>query len=259
MKVFISWSGDKSKQVALLLEEWIKMVIQASQPWVSTNIESGSLWFQEINEQLKEVSLGIVCITAENKEKPWILFEAGALAKGLNTNRVCTLLIDLKNEDVGQPLAQFNHSYPSKEGIYKLLTTINTQLGQQALPQHILEKVFNKNWDDFEERFEIISAMPSPEITQNTQRQSDDILREVLNTVRGFDKRMQRLEQGNPFSEGITQMDKWVQELDELELTRKELESRIERATDDKEKMRLDMLLAKAEARIGSIQRKLYP
>lgn len=144
MKVFISWAGEKSKKVAILLEEWIKMVIQASEPWLSTNIQSGSLWFQELNEQLKEVTIGVVCVTAENREKPWILFEAGALAKGLTTTRVCTLLIDLKNEDIQQPLAQFNHTYPTKEGMVKLMTTINNHQEKNSLPHHILLKVFDK-------------------------------------------------------------------------------------------------------------------
>lgn len=193
MKIFISWSGEKSKQVAVLLEDWIKMVIQASEPWVSTNIQSGSLWFQELNEQLKDVSIGIVCITAENRDKPWILFETGALAKGLSTNRVCTLLIDLKNEDIGQPLAQFNHTYPDREGMFKLITTINAQLDKTALPPHILARVFEKNWPEFESRIKEILEMQTSFISKKTKRESDDILKEVLQTVRSFDNKLQKV------------------------------------------------------------------
>lgn len=194
MKVFISWSGEKSKQVALLLEEWIKMVIQASEPWVSTNIQSGSLWFQELNEQLKDVTIGIVCITSQNRDKPWILFETGALAKGLSTNRVCTLLVDLKNEDIEQPLAQFNHTYPDHDGMFKLMTTINTHLEKSSLPQHILSKVFEKNWLDFESRMNEIRRIETPGLANETKRGSEEILNEVLQTIRGFDRRLQNIE-----------------------------------------------------------------
>lgn len=96
MKVFLSWSGTRSREIAKLLSDWLSCVIQALQPWVSDrDLDRGSLWFGEINDQLKDTTVGIICLTQENKDRPWILFEAGALAKGLSTARVCTLLIDL--------------------------------------------------------------------------------------------------------------------------------------------------------------------
>lgn len=111
MKVFISWSGDKSREVGELLNEWLQCVLQAVTPWISTqDIGKGSLWNSEINTQLETVSSGILCLTQENKEKPWILFEAGSLAKGLSENRIYTFLIDLQSQDVIPPLTQFNHT-----------------------------------------------------------------------------------------------------------------------------------------------------
>lgn len=201
MKIFLSWSGDKSKAVALLLEEWIQCVIQAAEPWISTNIESGALWQAEINDQLAAVKIGIICITAENKEKPWILFEAGALAKGLSTSRVCTILIDLENSDIRQPLAQFNHIQPTKDGIKKLITTINAAL-EKPLPLHILEKVYDLQWPIFSEKFdEIIQKYPLGDNNNNgissavkTQKAQADMLIEILNTVRSFDGRISKLE-----------------------------------------------------------------
>src|SRR5579863_2173184 len=125
MKVFISWSGERSRQVAELLEGWLKCVIQGVSPWVSTkNIDRGSLWFAEISDQLASTVTGIVCLTKENFNKPWILFEAGALAKGLTSNRVCTFLIDLQATDLQNPLAQFNHTLPTKQGLFSLVQTI---------------------------------------------------------------------------------------------------------------------------------------
>lgn len=113
MKIFISWSGRRSQAVAEMLNDWIKCVLQASRPWLSTrDIDRGALWFSEIHDQLRDTSVGIICLTQENKERPWILFESGALAKGLSSNRVCTFLIDLKPSDLQDPLAQFNHTSP---------------------------------------------------------------------------------------------------------------------------------------------------
>jgi len=96
MNVFISWSGSRSRAVAEILRDWIQKVLQGTRPWLSTrDIEGGALWISEINEQLKESSIGIICISMDNRSNPWILFEAGALAKGLPSNRVCTFLVDL--------------------------------------------------------------------------------------------------------------------------------------------------------------------
>jgi len=45
MKLFISWSGPKSRQVAEALKNWIPYVIQGSKPFLSAgDIEKGRRW-----------------------------------------------------------------------------------------------------------------------------------------------------------------------------------------------------------------------
>jgi hypothetical protein len=194
MKVFISWSGERSKAVAGILTDWLKCVIQASQPWISTrDIDRGALWFSEINDQLKDVSIGIVCLTNDNKDNPWILFESGALAKGLTTSRVCPLLIDLMPEDVRDPLAQFNLTLPNKDGVWQLVKTVNSCLGEKMLDERILSQVFNTYWPQFEINFNSALAEnpPTGDVPNRTQ---EDILSEILNTTRGFSQRIRHLE-----------------------------------------------------------------
>ena len=101
MKVFISWSGDRSHKVALVLEEWLRSVIQAVEPYVSSkDIDKGARWFSDISVELEKADFGIVCITPENQKEPWIAFEAGALAKKLNQSRVCPFVIELGKTDL---------------------------------------------------------------------------------------------------------------------------------------------------------------
>lgn len=198
MKVFISWSGEKSRRIAELIDEWLQCTIQSCQPWLSSrSIDRGALWFSEITAELADTTIGVICLTKENKDKPWILFESGALAKGLNSNRVCTLLIDLQPTDLENPLAQFNHTIYSKDSLKQLLSTINS-LSESPLKPAILEKVFEKYWPEFELKFDAILAevqtqMPSPKRDQN------DILTEILNTIRGLDRRMVRIEDKTSF------------------------------------------------------------
>lgn len=197
MKVFISWSGDRSKKIAELLHDWLKCVIQATKPWISSkDIDRGSLWLLELTDQLKETSIGIICLTQENKNKPWILFEAGALAKGLTINRVCTLLIDLKPEDIENPLTQFNHTLPDKTGMLSLIKTINSTLKDQSLDERILEEVFDTYWIKFEKGLQrVIQETPLREDIE--PRSEENILLEVLRTTRSLEKRVRSMEVSN--------------------------------------------------------------
>jgi len=193
-RLFLSWSGERSKLVADLLDEWVQCVLQACEPWMSSkDIDRGALWFTEIASQLHTSTLGVVCLTKENKEKPWILFEAGALAKGLSSSRVCVFLVDLDPTDVGNPLAQFNHTLPNKEGVYSLIRTINSSLGELMLKDQVLDKVFETYWPQFEHDFNKIIAS-TPDAGQVAERTESDILSEVLQTIRSVDRRVRYLE-----------------------------------------------------------------
>ena len=49
MKIFITFSGEKSKAIAIALREWLPKVLQATEPWISEHdIEKGRRWGQEI-------------------------------------------------------------------------------------------------------------------------------------------------------------------------------------------------------------------
>lgn len=194
MKVFLSWSGQRSKEVANLLSDWLCCVIQASRPWISTrDLDRGSLWFGEINDQLKDTSVGIICLTQENKTRPWILFEAGALAKGLSTSRVCTLLIDLETTDIEDPLAQFNHTFPNRESVFGLVKTLNGSLGANGLDNRILEQVFDTYWPQFEDGFNkiLLNTKSQP---PSKPRPKEDLLGEILENTRMLNSRIRRIE-----------------------------------------------------------------
>lgn len=194
MNVFLSWSGQRSKEVANLLSDWLCCVIQASRPWISTrDLDRGSLWFGEINNHLKDTTVGIICLTQENKTRPWILFEAGALAKGLSTSRVCTLLVDLEPKDIEDPLAQFNHTFPTRESVLGLVKTLNNTLASNGLDNRILEQVFITYWPQFEKRFaEILSNTEAQ--PPSKPRPKDDVLGEILENTRMLNARIRRLE-----------------------------------------------------------------
>jgi len=150
------------------------------------------LWFGEINDQLKDTTVGIICLTQENKTRPWILFEAGALEKGLSTSRVCTFLIDLETADVVDPLAQFNHTFPTRESILGLVKTLNGALGSNGLDIRILDQVFDTYWPQFKSKFlDILEQTESNEPL--VPRPKEDVLSEILDNTRIMSSRIRKL------------------------------------------------------------------
>lgn len=189
----MSWSGARSKAAAELLHDWIKCVIQASRPWISTRgIGRGAVWFSEINNELKDTTVGIICLTHQNKNAPWILFEAGALAKGLTTTKVCTFLVDLSPTDIQDPLAQFNHTMPTKDGMMSLAATLNSAL-ETPLDTVTLTAVFEAFWPKFEENFSKLLEQHPQEVVVEARSESS-MLEEILESTRGLAQRMRSIE-----------------------------------------------------------------
>ena len=142
---------------------------------------------------MKDTSVGIICLTQENRVRPWILFEAGALAKGISNARVCTLLIDLEPKDVEDPLAQFNHTSPTEESMFNLVRTLNTALGVNGLDPRVLEQVFETYWPQFDKKFKDI-VKNIKDISSAKPRAKDDLLGEILENTRLLNNRIRRLE-----------------------------------------------------------------
>lgn len=209
MKIFISWSGNRSKKVAEVLKVWLKCVVQATEPWISSqDIDRGVLWGTKIADALRQTKFGIICLTQENKNSPWILFESGAISKGAYNIHVCTLLIDLTPTDVENPLAQFNHTLAGqKESMWKLIKTVNNALQKNAIEEQILIQIFDTYWPKFETELKKI-------LTENAsiiqpKRKDEDILAEVLSTLRSVSKQMSYL-RNNDYS--IMELRKMLEE-----------------------------------------------
>ena len=89
MNVFISWSGDRSQAMANALRDWLPNLIQCLKPWTSeVDLEPGSRWGVELAKKLEQTDFGVICVSSETLNSPWVLFESGALAKAVDRSRV---------------------------------------------------------------------------------------------------------------------------------------------------------------------------
>jgi hypothetical protein len=189
VKVFISWSGPRSKAVAQALHDWLPDVMQAIRPWISSeDIRKGKQWNLELTQELEGTHIGVICLTPENLMAPWILFEAGALSKLQRKDvYVCTYLIDLRHTDVTGPLAEFQHTLATKEDTHQLIKTINDAMaeGQGRLAEAPLDRAFERCWPELQQKLE---TLPKPEEPAAPPRAPDDMLREILEIVRDLAK-----------------------------------------------------------------------
>jgi TIR domain len=219
VKVFISWSGEKSKAVAAALNGWIPEVLQYATPFMSdTSIEAGTRPMAVIERELGDTKFGIICVTSDNYMEPWLNFEAGAISKklGLEETRVAPLLVDLDTNDVNTPLKQFQMNKLDKEGVYDVIRSINTKALEdgEGLDEPRLTSALERCWPDLHLKIEAAKAIsPSLDVKRTPDEKMDDVLESVLlltNEVRNLRRQArttwQRTIPGNrtPFISGLT-------------------------------------------------------
>ena len=123
MLVFISWSGPRSLAVAEALHSWLRKVINALDPWLSSNdVGKGSRWNTQIAVRLEEAKAGIICLTPGNFARRLNSLR-GWRTRKKRCERICLYAADWTGM-VGRcvALAQFQHTKPTKDEILKMLT-----------------------------------------------------------------------------------------------------------------------------------------
>ncbi|BAU28213.1 TIR domain-containing protein [Aneurinibacillus soli] len=192
MKVFLSWSGELSRRVALVFREWLPSVIQAVEPYVSSeDIDKGARWSSDIAQELEVSSYGIICITKENIEAPWINFEAGALAKTFDKAYVSPFLFGIKRFEVSGPLLQFQSTLYEKDDVKKLIDGINKACDLQGLDSLRLDKVFEMWWPALKEELDNLLVNSDDYLISDEKENSGEInsmLEEVLELTRNQQK-----------------------------------------------------------------------
>jgi hypothetical protein len=181
MKIFISWSGSRSQKMASSLKGWLSDVFQGDEIFMSDHdIEAGVRWANKLNSELDASKFGIICLTPDNLQAPWLLFEAGALSKSIEGSQVVPYLLNLKSTNIVGPLAQFQGVSADREGTLKLVRSIN-KVREGNLPEEKLLKSFNKWWADLEAQLQNIPAL---EDAKNIERTDRALLEEILELLR---------------------------------------------------------------------------
>ncbi|MEM9996845.1 MAG: toll/interleukin-1 receptor domain-containing protein [Bacteroidota bacterium] len=221
MDVFISWSGERSREFASALGRWLEMVIQSAKIWISTeDIAPGDRWARNLSGILDECDFGILCITPENIVAPWILFEAGALSKKLENAKVVPLLFEVSPGDLPSPLAQFHGVTADQKGVSALVGSILSSMNSDEIVSRV-ERACEKMWGVLENDWQEVSRRRVGAVLDRSEEKIDEMLELIRRISLSIDRPIYRTPDRYDIglevvlAERLDQMSKRAKELEE--------------------------------------------
>jgi hypothetical protein len=151
MKIFISWSKEKSQELAKVLTPWLKSFFNDKiEVWSSFyDIKKGTRTMEEIEKALLSSDHGIFCLIKSNLREPWIMFEAGAIFKRSEDSQKRPLIWSILFEGEPEllkdtPLKHFQATKFTKEDMYNLVKSIHDVMVD---PVYSTGSILNENFD----------------------------------------------------------------------------------------------------------------
>jgi hypothetical protein len=194
--VFLSWSGDSSRKLASIFCDWLQTLPLRVDPFFSADdIEGGQRSMRVLDKTLESSVFGLLFLTPENLTSEWIHFEAGAIAKTVDSARVVPLLFGVNISQVQGPLSNFQARKFTREELLKLCKEINGQC-ENAVQERGLEQAFERGWPELE-------AAVQREIAKlggaaSTHKVKSSPVEEVLSLCRAISVRLERVEAALP-------------------------------------------------------------
>lgn len=172
------------------MNDWLPLVLHYVEPWMSeASIDAGQRWGIAVAKELEVSNYGIICVTRENLNAPWVLFEAGALAKSLDDSQVIPLLLDLDFKDISGPLAQFQAKKTERAGIEEVVHSIN-KAAKHAVPEARALSLFDALWPQLEKK---LVEIPEPTKSTKAKRPADEVMEELVSGIRSVELRIREM------------------------------------------------------------------
>jgi len=140
VRVFISWSGDRSHRVAAALHRWVGVAFPTLESWLSTDMEKGKSWAGRLLDGLASSTTGILCVTAEANHD-WMAFETGALldADGDKPAWVSVLIDPDPDELAASPIGSFPAFAANAAGLRSLAIHLAQATGHPICEERATE------------------------------------------------------------------------------------------------------------------------
>ncbi len=166
MKVFISWSKDKSRLLAMATKKLILNTLGNNvNLFFSPDMYKGTCVDHEIHTNLLKSDKCIVCITSDNFKNPWLMYEAGVVYGAHYTTPGGSLVVPILFEHipdwsswVDKPLNRYvpirfssgnNASNASKEEFKSFLQELAEESRGEV-------KNFSKHWNTYKREVQAI-------------------------------------------------------------------------------------------------------
>ncbi len=155
MSIYIGWYGNRSKLIASTLANWLTTIIKDLKIWVSeSDIEKKPDQLNKLSAKLKKSDFVLFCITPENVDEPWLLFEAGALSRVLSAPQLMLILYDIESSTLKSPLSQFQAiQLQEKKKTYDLFERIILDDSNTSHSTAKLDDLFEEYWPIIEQSF----------------------------------------------------------------------------------------------------------
>ena len=158
------------------MKHWLEDNIANLDVFVSHEIGLGDDWKRFIDKKLINAEMGLLILTPENVNSPWVLFESGTIYK---TGRLFPFLCGRDKGNIEGPFQGINHAEFSKDGLVKLLVEINKH-SNYTLKNKNISGIVNSTWDDISATVlpmieKSKTYIPSPEESGLTNREQNDV------------------------------------------------------------------------------------
>lgn len=118
--LFISWSGDRSHELAKWLHKWFHQLTPSVNVYFSADIMPGVSWIDHVRDQMSKANAAVFCVTPDNVDSRWINYELGLVVGASDARFALILLLDIDPSDLPSPLSHYQASTFSKETIISL-------------------------------------------------------------------------------------------------------------------------------------------
>lgn len=127
----------------------------SSSPHFDSGVPAGGEWLGWIKEQVSESQYTVVVLTAESINKPWVLWETGAvtgvsLAKEDSGTVIVPVMFGIQFDQIPQPLQSLHAIYGDRGSVKGLFNKLNESIGKYEQPQ--LDALFDSFFGRYMER-----------------------------------------------------------------------------------------------------------
>lgn len=192
-RIFISWSTELSKEVALALKEWLKFVFSDATTFMSDqDIDAGTLPMDRVKRELADSSCGILVVTRDNQDRQWLNFEAGSLYRelGSSVDRVIPLLVGLGKSELRGPMGQLQIvELNEDELIQRLIPSLSHAFG---VDEKVAQEIGKRFLGDLMAAVEAAKVKHSDPTDSEPQPDVPGMVMEILGIVRSMTVRRSR-------------------------------------------------------------------